>query len=67
MINKVAPIVPKPTAEGAVFGFTWLSYTGSGMLIAAIISGQIMGFSPMGLITATVSHIPASLHRRNRR
>ncbi len=52
MINKVAPIVAKPTPEGAVFGFTWLSYTGSGMLIAAIISGLIMGFSPMGLITA---------------
>ena len=51
-INKVAPIVAKPTPEGAVFGFTWLSYTGSGMLIAAIISGLIMGFSPMGLITA---------------
>ncbi|WP_439925183.1 L-lactate permease [Nitrobacter sp. JJSN] len=52
MINKVAPIVAKPTPEGAVFGFTWLSYTGSGMLIAAIISGLIMGFSPLGLITA---------------
>jgi lactate permease len=52
MINKVAPIVAKPTPEGAVFGFTWLSYTGSGMLIAAIASGLIMGFSPIGLITA---------------
>ena len=39
MINKVAPVAPKPTPEGAVFAFTWLSYTGSGMLIAAIISG----------------------------
>src|SRR5690348_12126506 len=39
MINKVAPIVATPTKEGAVFSFTWLSYTGSGMLIAAIISG----------------------------
>ena len=46
MINKVAPVVPKPTPEGAVFSFTWLSYTGSGMLIAAIISGFVMGFSP---------------------
>jgi lactate permease len=52
MINKVAPIVPRPTPEAAVFGFTWLSYTGSGMLIAAIISGLIMGFSPLGLVTA---------------
>jgi len=52
MINKVAPIVATPTKEGAVFSFTWLSYTGSGMLIAAIISGFLMGFSPVGLVAA---------------
>jgi lactate permease len=52
MINKVAPIVATPTKEGAVFSFTWLSYTGSGMLIAAIISGLLMGFSPVGLVAA---------------
>jgi len=52
MINKVAPVVSKPTPEGAVFAFTWLSYTGTGMLIAAIISGFIMGFSPGRLIGA---------------
>jgi lactate permease len=46
MINKVPPVAPRPTPEGAVFGFTWLSYTGTGMLIAAIISGFVMGFSP---------------------
>ncbi len=51
-IMKVAPVVAKPTPEGAVFGFTWLSYTGSGMLIAAIISGFIMGFSPVQLVTS---------------
>lgn len=50
MINKVAPVVSQPTPEGAVFSFTWLSYTGSGMLIAAIISGFLMGFSPAKLI-----------------
>jgi lactate permease len=52
MINKVAPVAAKPTPEGAVFGFTWLSYTGSGMLIAAIVSGLIMGFSPVQLVTS---------------
>lgn len=50
MIMKVAPIVAKPTPEGAVFSFTWLSYTGTGMLIAAIISGFIMGYTPVGLV-----------------
>jgi lactate permease len=48
----VPPVVSKPTPEGAVFAFTWLTYTGSGMLIAAIISGFIMGFSPWRLVVA---------------
>src|SRR6185437_1453912 len=52
MINKVAPIVATPTKEGAVFGFTWLSYTGSGRLSAAITSGLLMCFSPAGLLVA---------------
>jgi len=50
LINKVPPVVAKPTKEGAVFAFTYLSFTGTGMLIAAIISGFVMGFSPAGLI-----------------
>ena len=50
MINKMPPVAPKPTPEGAVFGFTWLSFTGSGMLIAAIISGFLMGLSPARLL-----------------
>jgi lactate permease len=50
LINKVPPVAAKPTPEGAVFAFTWLSYTGSGMLIAGIISGFLMGFSPGGLV-----------------
>jgi len=50
MINKVPPVAAKPTPEGAVFGFTYLSFTGTGMLIAAIISGALAGFSPMRMV-----------------
>jgi lactate permease len=50
MINKVPPVAAKPTPEKAVFEFTYLSFTGSGMLIAAIISGFLMGFSPAKMI-----------------
>jgi lactate permease len=50
MINKVPPVAAKPTPEGAVFGFTYLSFTGTGMLIAAIISSFLMGFSPVKMI-----------------
>src|SRR6478752_6269144 len=51
MINKVPPVAAKPTPEGAVFGFTYLSFTGTGMLIAAIISGFLMGVGPAKLIS----------------
>ena len=50
LIHKVPPVAAKPTPEGAVFGFTYLSFTGTGMLIAAIISGLLMGFSPLKMI-----------------
>jgi lactate permease len=51
MINKMPPVVPKPTPEGATFAFTYLSFTGTGMLIAAIISGVLMGLSPAKLVS----------------
>jgi lactate permease len=52
MIQKVPPVVAKPAAEGAVFAFTYLSYTGSGMLIAAVIAAFVMGFNPLRLFKA---------------
>ncbi|WP_407158859.1 L-lactate permease [Bradyrhizobium sp. STM 3557] len=50
MINKVPPVAPKPTPEGAVFSFTYVTFTGTGMLIAAIISGFLMGMGPGRLL-----------------
>jgi len=52
LIQKAPPVVAKLSAEGAVFSFTWLSYTGTGILIAAIISGLVMRFSPARLVKA---------------
>jgi lactate permease len=46
MVQRVPPVVRKPTAEGAVYILNWVSATGSGILVAAIISGLIMGFTP---------------------
>jgi lactate permease len=42
---RVPPVVTKPTKEPAVFGLNWVSATGSGILLAAILSGLIMGLS----------------------
>ena len=51
MINKVAPVVPTPTKESAIFSFTYVSFTGTGMLLAAIIAGLIMGLSPGKIVS----------------
>ncbi|MCG6207123.1 L-lactate permease [Rhodopseudomonas sp. HC1] len=50
MINKVPPVAAKPTPEAAVFSFTYLSFTGTGMLLAALVSGVLMGISPAKMI-----------------
>jgi lactate permease len=50
MINSVPPVAAKPTAESAIFSFTYLSFTGTGMLLAAIITGFLAGFSPAKMI-----------------
>jgi lactate permease len=48
-IEKVPPVVPTPKKEDAVYKFTWLTSTGSGILLAAIIGGLLMGYSPLAL------------------
>jgi len=50
LILRVPPVVAKNTAEAAVFNFNWISATGSSILIAAIISGFVMGFGPLQLL-----------------
>ncbi len=43
-------MVAKPATESAVFAFTYLSYTGTAMLLAALIYGAVIRFSPWRLI-----------------
>jgi lactate permease len=52
LVEKAPPVVAKPAPEPAVFAFTYLSFTGSGMLIAAIISGFFMRYSPLRMVRA---------------
>jgi lactate permease len=49
LVLRVPPVVAKPTAESAVFTFNWLSASGSGILLAAIIAGRVMGYSIAGM------------------
>ena len=49
-VEKVPPVVPKPSKEKAVYSLNWLSATGSGILLAAIIAGFLMQYSVGGLL-----------------
>jgi lactate permease len=50
-ISRAQPVVTKPTPEGARFPFIWLSATGTGCFLAAIIGGLIRGVNPVKLLT----------------
>jgi lactate permease len=50
VVEKVPPVVPKPAKEPAVYALNWLSATGTGILVAAIIAGFAMKYSPLGLL-----------------
>jgi lactate permease len=50
LILRVPPVVAKPTPEAATFNFNWLSATGTGIFIAAIIAGFVMGYGPAQMI-----------------
>ncbi len=44
-VLKVPPVVPQQIAEAAVFNFNVLSMAGTGILVAAVVGGLLMGYS----------------------
>jgi lactate permease len=42
MVLRMPPAVPAPAAESAVFNFNWLSATGTGIFVAALLAGLLM-------------------------
>ena len=49
MIMKMPPVVKTPLVEAAVFNFNVLSMAGTGILVSALLAGNLMGYS-MGRI-----------------
>ncbi len=45
MVEKVPPVVAKAHTEKAVYSLNWLSATGSGILLAALLAGLYMRYS----------------------
>ena len=42
-ISRTAPVVAKPTPEAARFDFNWLTATGTGCFLAALLAGLLLG------------------------
>ena len=49
-VYRAAPAVLKPTPEAARYDFNWLSTTGTGCFLAALVSGLLLGLSPLRLM-----------------
>ena len=45
MVMRTPPVVAEARPEAAVFALNWLSATGSGIFVASLIAGLVMGFS----------------------
>jgi lactate permease len=49
LVQRVPPVVLKPTAEGAIFNLNWFTATGTGIFVAAILAGLMMGLRPRAI------------------
>jgi lactate permease len=49
-VYRSAPVTTKPTPEAARYDFNWLSATGTGCFLAAIVAGLLLGLSPVRLM-----------------
>jgi lactate permease len=49
-VFRAPPVVAKPTAENAKFDFNWLTATGTGCFLAALVSGLILGVKPRKMV-----------------
>lgn len=50
LVQKVPPVVAAPHAEAAIYTFNILSATGTGILLAGVLSGFLLGFGPISIV-----------------
>ena len=50
MIEKVPPVVPVAHKEAAIYNLNWLSATGTGIFLSAMVAGLAMKYSFSGLL-----------------
>jgi lactate permease len=49
-VQRTAPVVVKPTPEAARYDFNWLTATGTGCFLAALVAGTFLGLGPLALM-----------------
>lgn len=49
-VFRAQPVVAKPTAENAKFDFNWLTATGTGCFLAALLAGVLLGLGPGAML-----------------
>ncbi len=54
LIEKMPPVVPNPTKEGAVYTLGLLSATGTGILVSAIVGALVMKYKPTEIVRSYV-------------
>ena len=52
LIEKMPPVVPNPTKEGAVYTLGLLSATGTGIFVSAIVGALVMKYKPTEIVRA---------------
>jgi lactate permease len=57
LVQRVQPVVPKPTAEAAIYMLNWATATGTAILLAAILAGFMMGIRPTDMAKAFVKTV----------
>jgi lactate permease len=52
LVEKMPPVVPNPTKEGAVYTLGLLSATGTGIFVSAIVGALVMKYKPTEIVRA---------------
>jgi L-lactate transport len=60
IVQRVQPVVEKPTPYAATFNFSWLSAAGTSVLLAAILGSFVAGMSPARFMK-TIGHTAKQL------
>lgn len=50
LVQKMPPVVAAPHPEAAIYTFNALSATGTGILLAGLLSGLLLGFGPIKIV-----------------